>query len=41
MIHFLKAEDIKNACEISDLEYRRIGTNGGLLYFRSEKEKVF
>ena len=36
-IHSLKEQDIKSACEISDLEYRRIGTNGGLLYFRSEK----
>jgi len=37
MIHSLSEDDIKSICEISGLKYKQIGTNGGLLYFRSEK----
>ena len=37
MIHSLNEENIKTACIQSDLKYKRIATNGGLLYFRADK----
>jgi ubiquinone/menaquinone biosynthesis C-methylase UbiE len=37
MIHSLHENDIKSMFEKSGLKYKRIGTNGGLLYFKAEK----
>ncbi|MBN1797621.1 MAG: class I SAM-dependent methyltransferase [Spirochaetales bacterium] len=37
MINSLNENDIKNACEKSGLTYKKIGANGGLLYFKSVK----
>jgi len=37
MIHSLNEENIKSAFIQSDLKYKRIATNGGLLYFRADK----
>jgi ubiquinone/menaquinone biosynthesis C-methylase UbiE len=37
MIHSLNKNDIKSTCEKSGLQYKKIGANGGLLYFTSIK----
>lgn len=37
-LHALKEADLQSACSANALSYERIGTNGGVLYYRARKE---
>lgn len=36
-LHSFTQEDIDDACSLNSLSYRRINTNGGVLYFQAQK----